>query len=121
MASPYIPAMRYMSPSSFISLPPPIPVRVAEVYFVIGVDAKDASDVVDALEAAEVVRVKGEVSAVDRRKGLEEAGTGTTGGAMAVDWIGGSDGGCTEAGLPPGVKARVIPRPAPLDAGTGRD
>lgn len=60
--------------------------------------------------------MKGLVIAVDRRNGFEDAGTGAGGGAGEIELveIGGSEGGPTDVGLPPGVSARVRDMPIPL-------
>lgn len=54
--------------------------------------------------------------AVERRKGLEEAGTGAGegAGAIALVCIGGKEGGPIDVGLPPGVRALVSEMPIPL-------
>lgn len=76
-----------MSPSIFKILPPATPVKGADVY--LDPEASDptggVTGVVD-IDAADDAREKGEAMAVDRRKGLDEAGwigTGAGGGAIA--------------------------------------
>jgi len=113
-----MPANRYMSPSSFRSLPPANPLSGAEVYLV-PVDALCGPGEPAAVEASdtdEEDRVNGLVIAVDRRNGFEDAGTGAGGGAGEIELvgIGGNEGGPTDVGLPPGVSARVRDMPIPL-------
>lgn len=71
----------------------------------------------DEMDVADVLRVNGEVRAVDRRKGFEEDdeedGPGKAEGVMLVVWIGGSDGGPTDVGRPPGVRDRFRDMPMP--------
>lgn len=104
-----------MSPRSLRSRPPAKPCKGAEVYFVPvaeegGAFALDADD---ASELEEEDRVNGLDRALDRRKGLEEAGVGAEGGAGDTTEVcmGGSEGGPTEVGRPPGVRARVSDMP----------
>lgn len=111
IASPYIPASRYISPRSFISLPPATPDNGALVYFCAsdgpgeGIDEDEGTDVVDG------VRENGEGMAVDRRKGLAE--DDVTGGEDVVTLVcrGGRDGAWIETGRPPGVRALAIEGP----------
>lgn len=81
-----------------------MPPRGADVYFA----APPVSLSLTARELELDERWKGDVKAVDRRKGLEDIEEGDdAGGATAFDWIGGAEGGCTEVGLPPGVRVRA--------------
>jgi hypothetical protein len=118
IASEYIPAKRYMSPNSFNSLPPAKPLSGAEVYFVpvLGTCGATLEFAVAASETEDEDRVKGLLSAVDRRNGFEDADWGAGGGvgAIALVWMGGKDGGPTDVGRPPGVRARVRDMPKPL-------
>ena len=62
--------------------------------------------------AADVLRANGEVRADDFRKGLEDADDEAEAEgcefSKLVDMTGGSDGSPTDAGRPPGVRARVM-------------
>jgi len=109
IASEYIPAKRYISPKSFNSLPPAKPLSGAEVYFVpvLGTCGAALEFAVAASETEDEDRVKGLLSAVDRRNGFDV-------GAIALVWMGGKDGGPTDVGRPPGVRARVRDMPKPL-------
>jgi len=85
--------------------------RSAEVYRpAILIAGVNDGGTVNAGEGAEDVRVKGEVTPVGIRKGLDDAeagGVGTGLGALLPVCTGGRDGGPTEVGRPPGVKLRL--------------
>lgn len=106
-----------MSPSSFIKRPPAIPLRLAAVYFIdiAGPDNGEGEGVV--FEPADGVLENGDVSAVDRRNGFDEAETagGDCAGGAESDGIGVCEGACTDVGRPPGVKARDSEMPMPDD------
>lgn len=121
-----MPARRYISPKSFSSLPPATPVSEAEVYLGAAFATGEEAEVVDVADAAEVERVKGEVRAVDRLNGFDDAGCiGCGAGEIELVWIGGKEAGWIDVGLPPGVRARVREMPMPpspsMDWDGGRD
>lgn len=111
IASPYIPASRYISPRSFINLPPANPDRGADEYLREVLGPGDDTDEEDVTDVVEGVRENGDGIAVDRRKGLAE--DDETGGEDVVTlvWRGGSDGAWIETGRPPGVRALAIEGP----------
>lgn len=111
-----------MSPKTFISLPPATPVRVADVYLTATCGAGEG-DPAEGSDAADDVREKGELIAVERRKGLDEVATGTGAGTgdMALGVTGGRDGAWTEVGRPPGVSARVRVMPMPAEPSRSKD
>jgi hypothetical protein len=116
MASEYIPAKRYISPSSFSSRPPARPLAEAEMYFKPVDTLLGPGEVaVGASETVDVDRVKGLVRAVERRQEFEEAGTGAGGGVGVIELVetGGNEGGPTDMGRPPGVRARFKEMPIP--------
>jgi hypothetical protein len=111
IASPYIPASRYISPRSFINLPPATPDNGAFEYFCAKDGPGEAADEEEVTDVVEGVRENGDGIAVDRRKGLAE--DDETGGddVVTLVWRGGRDGACTETGRPPGVRALAIEGP----------
>jgi hypothetical protein len=111
IASPYIPASRYISPRSFINLPPATPDNGALEYFCASDGPGEAADEEEVTDVVEGVRENGDGIAVDRRKGL--ADDEETGGddVVTLVWRGGRDGACTETGRPPGVRALAIEGP----------
>ena len=79
--------------------------------------AADEVEMLVVTDDEETLRVKGDVIAVDRRKGFADADGAVAGlgaGDMEVVWIGGRDGGPTDMGRPPGVSARAMDAPYPL-------
>lgn len=97
--------------------PPATPLRLAAVYFIdiAGPERGEGEGV--ALEPADGVLENGDVSAVDRRNGFDEAETigGDCAGGAESDGIGVCEGACTDVGRPPGVRARESEMPMPDD------
>jgi hypothetical protein len=108
IASPYIPANKYISPKSFSNLPPATPANGADVYLAAPLICAVGTepDATEEILAVDVDLVNGDERAVERRNGLEDAATvGGIGDGLVG--MGGNEGGPTDVGLPPGVSARV--------------